>query len=219
MTNFPNNSGRIDPIRHFSLPDSNIAERATRFVSEVAPQFLFYHSMRAFLFADALGKRDGLKYDRELLYLGAVLHDVGLSESFPGKERFEVEGADAARALVLEHGLAEEKAEIIWDAIALHTTVAVALRKQPEIALVALGTALDVSGRRLDELDPRTVADMLEVYPRSNFKEAAFELLVSYAKRHPKHLPFTWMADVARTCPEVRCPTIADVIRSSPFKE
>src|ERR1044072_907733 len=132
------------------LVDSKIAKKATRFVSEIMPQFLFYHSMRAFLFADALGKRDGLKYDRELLYLGAVLHDVGLSESFPGKHRFEVEGADAARALVLEHGLTEAKAEIIWDAVALHTTVAVALRKQPEIALVALGTALDASGRRLE---------------------------------------------------------------------
>ena len=219
MTGIPTNSDQMDPIRHFSLPDSNLAKKATRFVSEIVPPFLFHHSMRAFLFADALGKRDGLKYDRELLYLGAVLHDVGLSESFPGKERFEVEGADAARALVVEHGLAEEKAEIIWDAIALHTTVGVALRKQPEIALVALGTALDVSGRRLDELDPRTLTDILEVFPRSNFKQAAFELLVSYAKRHPQHLPFTWMADVARTRPEVRCPTIADVIRSSPFKD
>lgn len=219
MTDIPTNSDHMDPIRHFALPDSSIADKATKFVYETTPPFLFYHSMRAFLFADALGKRDGLKYDRELLYLGAVLHDVGFSESFPGKERFEVEGADAARALVLEHGYPEEKAEIIWDAIALHTTVAVALRKQPEIALVALGTALDVSGRRLDELDPRTVADILESFPRSNFKEAAFEMLVSYAKRHPKHLPFTWLADVARTCPEVRCPTVADVIRSSPFKE
>lgn len=212
----------IDPktlVQRFSLPDSTIAQKASELVSKTVPEFLFYHSMRAFLFADALGRRDGLKYDRELLYLGAVLHDVGLAESFPGKERFEVEGADAARTLVLGNGLSEEKAEIVWDAIALHTTVAVALRKRPEIALVALGTALDVSGRRIDELDQRTVSDILHGFPRCNFKQAAFDLLVSYAKRRSKLIPFTWISDVARTCPEIKCSTIAEILHSSPFTE
>jgi UTP:GlnB (protein PII) uridylyltransferase len=83
-----------------------------------------------------LGIRDGLKCDRELLYLGAIMHDLGLTERFDAEQRFEVNGADAARAFVLEHGLSDEKAEIVWDAIALHTSIGIAVRKQPEIALV-----------------------------------------------------------------------------------
>ena len=219
MTSTSETNNQKALAQRFSLPDTKLAQKASELVSKTVPEFLFYHSMRAFLFADALGRRDGLNYDRELLFLGAVLHDIGLADSFPGKERFEVEGADAARTLVLENGLSEEKAEIVWDAVALHTTVGVALRKRPEIALVALGTALDVSGRRIDELDQRTVSDILHGFPRCNFKQAAFELLVSYAKRRSRLIPFTWMSDVARTCPEIKCPTIAEILRSSPFEE
>lgn len=131
----------------FDFPDSEIARKATRLVAETSPQFLYHHAIRAFLFGDALGRRDGLKYDRELLYLGAIMHDLGLNDRFFGEQRFEVEGADVAHRFAIENKLSDEKAEIIWDAIALHTTVGVALRKRPEIALVCLGTSADTGGR------------------------------------------------------------------------
>ena len=102
----------------FSIPDSELAKKATQLVAEVSPKFLYHHCVRSYLFGDILGKRDGIKYDRELLYLGAVLHDLGLTKRFDGEQRFEVNGADAARAFILEHGLSDEKAEIVWDAIA-----------------------------------------------------------------------------------------------------
>ena len=103
----------------FSIPDSELAKKATQLVAEVSPKFLYHHCVRSYLFGEILGKREGIKFDRELLYLGAVLHDLGLTERFDrGEQRFEVDGADAARAFVLEHGLSNEKAEIVWDAIA-----------------------------------------------------------------------------------------------------
>jgi hypothetical protein len=117
--------------------------------TEVSPTFLCHHCIRTFLFSDLLGQRDGLKCDRELLYLGAVMHDLGLTERFDGEQRFEVDGADAARAFVLEHGLSDEKAEVVWDAIALHTSIGIVSRKQPEMALVHLGASADVLDRLL----------------------------------------------------------------------
>src|SRR5262249_41088548 len=97
-----------------SAPDSSLCRRATELVADLSPPFLFNHCVRTFLFGEALGNQDGLKYDRELLYLSALLHDLGLTDSIArGGQRFEVEGADRARAFVAEHGLPEDKADIV----------------------------------------------------------------------------------------------------------
>ncbi len=131
------------PLSNF-IPDSEICQKATQLVAAVSPTFLCNHCLRTFLFGDLLGQRDGLKCDRELLYLGAVMHDLGLTDRFDGEQRFEVDGADAARAFVLEHRLPDEKAEIVWEAITLHTSLGIASRKQPEIALVCLVVGQDL---------------------------------------------------------------------------
>ena len=156
------------PLSNF-IPDSEICQKATQLVAAVSPTFLCNHCLRTFLFGDLLGQRDGLKCDRELLYLGAVMHDLGLTDRFDGEQRFEVDGADAARAFILEHGLPDEKAEIVWDAIALHTSLGIASRKQPEIALVCLGASADVLGERIADIPPETVEQVIDVYPRLCF--------------------------------------------------
>ncbi|MDZ8261885.1 HD domain-containing protein [Nostoc sp. ChiQUE01b] len=185
---------------HHSIPNSEICQKATQLVAEVSPTFLCNHCIRTFLFGDLLGQRDGLKCDRELLYLGAVLHDLGLSDRFDGEQRFEVDGADAAQAFVLEHGLSDEKAEIVWDAVALHTSLGIASRKQPEIALVHLGASADVLGIRMADILPETVEQVLDAYPRFGFNAAMTELLVSQVKRKPHTTAFTWLAEVGRSC-------------------
>lgn len=86
-------------------PDSELCQRATALVAELSPSFLFNHCARSFLFADAIGKHDRLQYDRELLYLSAMLHDLGLTDAYVGADqRFELEGADRARAFLVERG-------------------------------------------------------------------------------------------------------------------
>ena len=208
-------------LTEFSIPDSELAKKATRLVAEVSPKVLYNHCVRTYLFGEILGKRDGLKYDRELLYLGAVMHDLGFTERFDsGEQRFEVDGADAAQAFVLEHRLPAEKAEIVWDAIALHTSAGIASRKQPEIALVHLGASADVFGMRLEDIDPETIERVIDAYPRLGWKKAVMELVISQIKRKPKAAAFTWMADVGRCHVHgFACPTFAEVIRNSPFDE
>ena len=205
----------------FSIPDSEIAKKATQLVAEVSPKFLYHHCVRSYLFGDILGKRDGIKYDRELLYLGAVLHDLGLTERFDRHEqRFEVDGADAARTFVLEHGLSDEKAEIVWDAIALHTSIGIASRKQPEIALVHLGVSADVFGIGLENIDPETVERVIDNYSRLGCGRAMMELIISQVERKPQTAAFTWMADVGkRHVHGFVCPTFEESIRNSPFDE
>ncbi|MGL4619992.1 MAG: HD domain-containing protein [Chroococcidiopsis sp.] len=202
------------------IPDSEICQKATRLVAQVSPTFLCNHCIRTFLFGDLLGQRDGLKYDRELLYLSAVMHDLGLTERFDGKQRFEVDGADAARAFVLEHGLSDEKAEVVWDAIALHTSLGIAERKQPEIALVHLGAGADVLGMRIADLPSEIVEQVVAAYPRLSFNLAMTELLVLQVTRKPRMAAFTWLAEVGRSCIHgFVSPNWNDMLNSSPFTE
>ena len=186
-------------LTEISIPDSDLCKKATQLAAEVSGKSLYNHCIRTYLFGEILGRRDRLKCDRELLYLGAVMHDLGLTERFDGNQRFEVDGADAAQAFLLEHGLPEEKAQIVWDAIALHTSIGIASRKQPEIALVHLGSGMDAFGLRLEDIPPETVERVLDAYPRLGWNQASLKLFISQVKRKPQVAAFTWMAEVGRT--------------------
>jgi hypothetical protein len=207
-------------LTNYSIPDSEICKKATQLTTAVSPSFLCNHCLRTFLFGDLLGKRDGLKCDRELLYLGAVMHDLGLTERFGGEQRFEVDGADAARAFVLKHGLSDEKAEIVWDAIALHTSLGIASHKQPEIALVHLGASADVMGMRIADISPEVVEQVLEAYPRLGFNASMTELLVSQVNKKPQVAAFSWLTEVGRGCIHgFTSPNWQVVLDGSPFTE
>ena len=202
-------------------PDCELCQRATALVAELSPPFLFNHCARSFLFADAIGKRDGLQYDRELLYLSAMMHDLGLTDSYMGADqRFELEGADRARAFLVEQGLDARKADVVWDAIALNSTFGIALRKGPETALAHLGVTADFLGTRLDGVGPERVAQIVEEYPRPAFIASATNLLVACARRKPQFVPGTFLEIVVHShAPDVRVPTFADLLAQSPWKE
>ena len=205
-------------LGELSIPDSELALKATQIVAEVSPQFLYHHCMRTFLFANLIGQRQEMKYDRELLYLGAIMHDLGLTERFDGNQRYEVDGADAARAFLLQHGLPEDRAEVVWDAIALHTSNGIASCKQPEIALVQLGASMDVGGLRLQDLEPEIVEWVIDTYPRLDCGQAILELILAQIKRKPQAVAFTWMSEIGRChIHGFTCPTIADVIWNNPL--
>jgi hypothetical protein len=140
-------------IAGIRIPDSRLALEAEEVVRESSPRCLLNHAFRTYLFGELLGRCRKLKYDSELLFVGAVMNDLGLSEKFAGQERFEVDGADAARTFLAQRGVSEEKNAVVWDAIALHTSVGIADRKQPEIALVHFGAGIDVVSFRLEEVE------------------------------------------------------------------
>lgn len=202
-------------------PDSELCQRATALVAELSPAFLFNHCARSFLFADAIGMRDGLQYDRELLYLSAILHDLGLTDAYAGADqRFELEGADRARAFLVEQGLDARRADVVWDAIALNSTFGIALRKGPETALAHLGVTADFLGTRLSDLKPGRVEQIVAEYPRPDFISSATNLLVACARRKPQFVPGTFLEIVVHShAPDVRVPTFADLLAQSPWKE
>jgi hypothetical protein len=174
---------------------------------------------RTWWFAEFIGKRRGLTYDRELVYLAAMLHDLSLTDEFAADQRFEVDSADAADRFLLENDYPKSKAELVWDAIALHTSVGIASRKQPEVALIHFGTHVDIFGLRLDEITPSLVDDVLNLYPRIGIKAAFTEALAEVVRKKPHTAMGTGLVDIGhRHVHGFGCPNLCDLIDNAPFE-
>jgi len=134
-------------IHGVSVPDSKIAQEITELVRDTVSPLLFNHSSRVYYFGALAGKRRGLSFDPELLYAGAMFHDMGLAEKHgSATERFEVDGANAARDFLRGHGISQTEIDTVWTAIALHTTPGIPQHMHPVIALVTAGVEMDVLG-------------------------------------------------------------------------
>jgi HD domain-containing protein len=141
--------------------------------------------MRSWAYAEWLGQRRGGKHDREVLYVATVLHDLGLTELAPVRERFEIEGADSAKEFLARHGMAESRIELVWDAIALHTTAGIPLRKSPEVALCHLGISHDLRGMCDDLTREGVTQAALATYPVLGLRKDLLRTLVRLYEKNP----------------------------------
>jgi hypothetical protein len=208
------------PIAGISIPDSALAREATEFVQDVSTPLLFDHSRRVFLWGSLQGEKLGLDYDRELLYVGAMFHDIGLLEGHRSEhERFEIDGANAARAFLERHELPEEQVMTVWESIALHTTPEVPRYKQPEVLLVTLGVEYDVLGLHFDELSEQQREQVLAAHPRVDFKTGIIEAFSAGMRDKPETAFGTMNTDILEaTVPGYVRPNFCDIIRGSRFE-
>src|SRR6201999_3943745 len=154
------------------IPDSLLAKEATDLLREHSTDLLFNHSIRVYLFATEQGRQRNLRFDRELLYVAAAFHDLGLIKKFSSPdERFEVDGANAARQFLSTHNIAEDQVQTVWEAIALHTTPGIPKYMRPEVALLNTGVLLDVLGVGLEQFPAELREEIVARYPRKNFKQ------------------------------------------------
>jgi hypothetical protein len=205
----------------FVIPDSLVAKEATQLLREHSTDLLFNHSIRVYFFAAELGRQQKLRFDPELLYIAAAFHDFGLIEKFSSPdERFEVDGANAARQFLTAHKVAEEQIQLAWEAIALHTTPGVTQYMRPEVALLYSGVGLDVLGKGFDQFPRELREEIVDRYPRKHFKEAFIrEYSAGFA-----HKPGTTFGTVnssicERLIPGYKAPNACDVIAASPFPD
>jgi hypothetical protein len=199
-------------------PDSSLAQAACELVKGLHPPVLLNHVHRAWWFADLIGKKRNLRYDRELVYIAALLHDLGLTPEHETDKRFEIDSANAATQFLARRAYPPEKVALAWDAIALHTSTGIADQKQPEVALVHFGAAADVLGLNLQELTPSAVEEVLEHYPRLGMKQALIETLAGLLKRKPHTAFGTVFTDVGtRHVHGFNCPNFCDLIEQAPF--
>jgi hypothetical protein len=209
-----------EEVAGIKLPDSTLAREATEFSRTVSAPVVFNHVMRTYLFGELLGCAKGLEFDSELFYLGAVLHDLGLTERFMGQQRFELDGADAAAEFLKDKGAPQEWVEVVWDAVALSTSRGIVGRKRPEIALVNAGAVADVIGLGVDQLPKEAVDQVIAAFPRMGFKKAFQKVMAEVVARKPETTSFTFLADIGeRHVPGYHAPNFCDVMNVAPFPD
>ncbi|NUR95301.1 MAG: HD domain-containing protein [Kribbellaceae bacterium] len=208
-----------EEIAGVRIPDSTLAREATELVRDAASPLLYDHSRRVFLFGSLRG--EGLTYDPELLYVGALFHDLGLTERYRRTDqRFEIDGADEARRFLGTHGIIGEPADRVWTAIALHTTPEIPLRMAPEVALVTRGVELDVLGIGYDAITSAQRAAVTAAHPRPDFKPRILEAFTAGLVDRPATTFGNVKADVLEHfVPGFHHTDFVDVIKNSPWPE
>jgi HD superfamily phosphodiesterase len=179
------------------IPDTPLVREITEYIRDTEDELLFNHSRRVFLFGALQGHRRGLQPDLELLYAGAMFHDIGLTGGYrTSMLRFEVDGANAARDFLLEHGIDEAAARKVWLSIALHTTPNVPEFLEPEIALVTAGVETDVLGIGRNDLSAEAIQAVTAAHPRPDFKNRILRAFTDGMKHRPRSTFGTMNADV-----------------------
>jgi len=170
-----------------AIPDSKLGREISEHIRDIETELLFNHSSRVYHFGAMAGVRRGLKFDRELLYAGAMFHDVGLMPDYSSKnERFEVDGAHAARDFLRSHGISEQDAYTVWTAIALHTTPGVPQHMHPVVALVTAGVEMDVLGLAYDQYSDAEREAVVNAFPRTpHFKEDIIQAFYNGIRHKP----------------------------------
>jgi hypothetical protein len=210
-----------ETIAGVRIPDSALVREATELVQEVASPLLFHHSRRVFLWGALQGDRHDLTFDAELLYIGAMFHDMGLVDGHrSAHERFEIDGANAARAFLESHGVPEEQVALVWDAIALHTTPEIPRYKPSEVLLVTLGVEYDVLGMHSSDVSSERRDEVVAAHPRARFKEGIVEAFFEGMRDKPETAFGTMNTDILEAkLPGYSRPNFCDLIANSPLPD
>lgn len=209
-------------VQGIQIPDSKLAREATEFVRDTENDLLFHHSSRVYYWGALAGQRRGLKVDQELLYVGCMFHDVGLThEHCSCDKRFEVDGANAARAFLEARGVDAAEVEKVWTAIALHTTPGIPEFMAPEIALLTAGVEMDVLGIDYEKFSDESREAVVRQHPRNaNFKENIINAFYEGIKGKPQTTFGNVKADVIADKERAFVPgNFCRVIRDSLWKD
>jgi hypothetical protein len=218
MTLAAEKSFAVEGIR---IPDTTLAREITQFVRDTESALLFHHSSRVYYWGALAGKRRGLKFDRELLYAGAMIHDMGLTPAHSSAhERFEVDSANAARHFLRSHGIGQDCIDTVWTAIALHTTPGIPPHMHPVVALLTAGVEMDVLGIAYSDFSEIERSAVVHAHPRTeHFKEDIIQAFYDGNKHKPDTTFGNVNADVlADKDPHFTRVNFCSVIRGSAWR-
>jgi hypothetical protein len=215
---------RLKSVAGVTIPDTALCKAAIDLLESNSPQFLCTHCLRTYIFGSLAVRSIGRSVaDEEAAFCAAALHDLGLVPLYRRDNRFEVDGADAARQFCSKHQVPPERTDLVWKAIALHTSAGIATRLANEIALVHLGVGLELFGLGLNQVPPQIVEEVLQNYPRLGFKAEFRNLLVEHCRHNPAAQVLNWTDDVARiagcTLQGQPIPTASQLMALAPYDE
>jgi hypothetical protein len=205
-------------MEKIAIPDSKLCKEVTDLVRDTESELLFNHSIRVYYFGALTGLRRGLPFDRELLYSGAMFHDMGLTPQHSSQtERFEVDSANAARDFLKARNIKKADIDLVWTAIALHTTPGIPFHMHPVVALLTAGVEMDVLGMAYEEFLDAERQAIVAAHPRTaHFKEDIIQTFYDGMKQRPETTYGTVNADVlADKDPDFERGNFCSVIRGS----
>ena len=215
----PAMSGKTRVVAGVTVIDTPIVARAMDLARAHSEPFLFNHAVRSWLFAVRLGQLQDIPHDPEVVAVGSLLHDLGLTDSFTGPRRFEIEGADAARAFAREEGLDDRRAQLVWDTVALNSTPSIALYKETDVALCTAGIGLDYGGPQYDRIPPGEMKCILDAFPRLDMKRAFTDSVCRIVKTRPGSTYDNFARDFGeRFVPGYKPQSSVDFLMNAPFE-
>ena len=201
------------------VTDTPLIARAMDYARAHSETYLFNHAVRSWLFAVRLGQLQSVPHDAEVVAVGTLLHDLGLTDSFTGPKRFEIEGADAARAFAREEGLDDRRIQLIWDSVALNSTPSIGLYKEAEVALCTAGIGVEF-GFQYDRIAPHEMESILAAFPRLGMKRGFTDSVCRIVKTKPETTYDNFAADFGeRFVPGYQRPSTVDFLMNAPFEE
>jgi hypothetical protein len=207
-------------IAGVEVANSPLIAAAIEHAKRLCEPFLFNHAMRSWLFAELIGHVKGIDCDREVIAVGTILHDIGLTASVAGPNRFEVNGANAALSFITGHGLSGRRAQLLWDLVALNSTPSLALHKEPEVAVGTMGIGLDYGGFNLEALQAAEVSQVLSAFPRLQMKDKFAEACCQLVTERPETSHDNFLRDFGeRFVPGYKAVSTVDLLKNAPFDE
>ena len=207
-------------IAGVSVPDGPLITAVIEHAQRLSEPYLFNHAMRSWLFAELIGRTKGIDYDRDVVAVGTILHDIGLTAGLSGPNRFEVNGADAALSFIAGRGLSDRRAQLIWDLVALNSTPSLALHKEPEVAVGTMGIGLDYGGFGLDALEAGDIGRILGAFPRLRMKDRFSETCCRLVTERPETSHDNFLRDFGeRFVPGYKAVSTVDLLMNAPFDE
>jgi hypothetical protein len=207
-------------IAGIPVADTPLVAAVIGYARRLSAPYLFNHAMRSWLFAEAIGRTREMAYDHEVVAIGTILHDIGLTSSVSGANRFEVNGADAAVSFIKGHGVTDRRTQLVWDLVALNSTPSLALHKEPEVAVGTMGIGLDYGGFGIQGLPPGDVERILSAFPRLQMKRTFAEACCRLVTARPETSSDNFLRDFGeRFVPGYKAVSTVDLLMNAPFDE
>ena len=215
----PASDGKTQIVAGITVIDTPLVTRAMDYARTHSEPFLFNHAVRSWLLAVRLGQLQGIDHDAEVVAISTLLHDLGLTNSFTGQRRFEIEGADAARAFAREQGLDDARVQLIWDSVALNSTPSISLYKESEVALCTAGIGVEF-GFQYALVPPNEMKSILAAFPRLDMKRRFKDSVCHIVETKPETTYDNFAGDFGeRFVPGYKRPSTVDFLMDAPFEE
>ncbi|MDX0436452.1 HD domain-containing protein [Sinorhizobium medicae] len=201
------------------IPDADVVRLAWEFAEARCEPYLFNHVVRSWLFATSIASIQNVEHDREVLAIGALLHDVTLNMSFRGPRRFEVEAADIAREFAIDAGLEPRRVQLVWDCVALNSTPSIGLYKEAEVSLCTAGICLDVVGLGYERVRAVEMKAITTAFPRLDLKKRMTKCFCHMAEAAPLTTYDNFLRDFGlRYVDGYSPPSSVDFVMNTPFE-